>query len=1025
MKLEKIQKKHEQEKQQALEELSKLRVSLQERETKLTKDFNAKFESLKQNAEGMNAKFQEKILQFETANQNLRKALQESTSSSSYSIDELKKKYDSEIRETVKTANEKYQNMLIEQLSMQESTKKDYEIRIAQLMKELNDKYSTDLNKELGQLRATLNAEKQELILNNRHELEQKLLDQKSEFSQKMDALMKDLKHRSLQLEELRQSSSDKILQLENELQVLKKMSLDEKGGSELQLSLLKAENDKRQELIASLTSTIKTRDEEMASMKLLLDEKNRKLISMEEDFLALNQKYARNLKELENLKFQLSQEKQSVDGELRKQILQNEDANKQIAALKDSLNKLQSESEMLTKSSKEIQSKLQEDIELLKSQKILLEKKLQEMNASNANSTSQQLNEINILKQKMRDIEENHENEKNQLLKANLMQLQSLTSRYEEEMTVLHQSQKVELNQHQKREESLLKDIQRQQEMYEAKLKNMEADSSSKIQQLSQSTEEEKMQLNNKILSLQEENTKLANSHESEKLIMKNDYNKLENKYKAVMKDLETKKYEMERHESITTSLKQQIEQLREELKVSQKQYANSLNTSIVKLESEWSQKFQSEIDRLNAEKMEEINDLMKKFELEKSFILKQSELEINEIKLLLQKEVNNFENDRRQQEIQYESLQIALKQEKSARLQEVQDLQTQFQKKLQHQEETHQSALNISKKDLQIQHEQTILNLKENHRSELSVKDEQFHQQQLKHKQDLADLRTSLTDEKYFEVKKSHDDCEKLMIEKYEKILTALNEKFEKEKAVLLGDITTRTQMYEEVKQQKATAEQTHLQEINRYERTLQDERNERQRREEKFVIEKDSMQREHQLGIRKEKEEYERKIVGILSRHEEDIKLLQDETQQTRQNYEDKIRQILKEYAILQDKYQNRESRPEDILRIKSLEEEIIEKTDLVNKIKEEMNYFKREMLNREDNYNQKFNRQPNVGVMQVIKPKEVVEPPTFGRGKATTMHVINPNGGNLSMPGVGNMNVSSGGPPGSSKVSKSTK
>lgn len=1024
MKVEKLQKKHEQEKQQALDELNKLRTSFQERELKLTKDFNLKFETLKQNVEGMNSNFQEKILQFEAANQNLRKALQDSTSSSSLSMDELKKKYESEICETVKASNEKYQKMLIEQLSQQESIKKDYENRLAQLSKELHDKHATDLNKELGQLRATLNAEKQELILNHKHELEQKLLDQKSEFSQKMDIVMKDLKHRSLQLDELRQTSTDKILQLESELQALKKASFDEKGGNELQLSLLRAENEKRQELIGSLTSTIKTREEELATMKLLLDEKNRKLVSIEEELKALNQKYVKCVNELENLKAQLSHEKQSLDDELRKRVLQQEDASKQIVELKDMLKKLQSESDVFAKNSKEIQAKLQEDIESLKSQKLSLEKKLLELNASSANSTSQQMNEINLLKQKMRDIEESYENEKNQLLKANLVQLQSLTSRYEEEKTVLQQSHKVELSQHQKREESLLKDIQHQQEMYEAKLKNMEVDTSNKIQQLIQSAEEEKAQFTNRILSLQEENTRLVNSHESEKLIMKNDYSKLENKYKAVMKDLETKKYEMERHESITTSLKQQIEQLREELKVSQKQYANSLNTSIVKLESEWSQKLQSEIDRLNAEKLQELNDLMKKFEDEKSFILKQSELEINEIKLLLQKEVNNFENDRRQQEILYESLQIALKQEKSARLQEVQELQSQFQKKFQNQEDAHISTLNSNKRDLQSQHEQTILNLKETHRGELALKDEQIQQQGLKHEKDLADMRTFMINEKLVEVKKSHDDCEKLMVEKYEKILAALNEKFEKEKAVLLGDIMTRTQMYEEEKQQKANAEHIHQQEISRYERTLQDERNERQRREEKFVIEKDSMLREHQLGIRKEKEEYERKIVGILSRHEEDVKVLQDEAQQTRQNYEDKIRQILKEYAVLQDKYQNRESRPEDILRIKSLEEEIIEKTDLVNRIKEEMNYFKREMLNREENYNQKFNRQPNVGVMQVIKPKEAVEPPSFGRGKATTMHVINPNGGNLSMPGIGTMNVSSG-PPGSTKLSKSTK
>jgi hypothetical protein len=38
---------------------------------------------------------------------------------------------------------------------------------------------------------------------------------------------------------------------------------------------------------------------------------------------------------------------------------------------------------------------------------------------------------------------------------------------------------------------------------------------------------------------------------------------------------------------------------------------------------------------------------------------------------------------------------------------------------------------------------------------------------------------------------------------------------------------------------------------------------------------------------------------------------------------------------------------------------------------------MMHFKREMLNREENYNKKFNRSPTVGVMQVIKPKNASE------------------------------------------------
>merc|ERR1711871_375807 len=79
------------------------------------------------------------------------------------------------------------------------------------------------------------------------------------------------------------------------------------------------------------------------------------------------------------------------------------------------------------------------------------------------------------------------------------------------------------------------------------------------------------------------------------------------------------------------------------------------------------------------------------------------------------------------------------------------------------------------------------------------------------------------------------------------------------------------------------------------------------------------------------------------------------------------------LMKQLSELNEKYLNRESRPEDIERIRALEQEMIDKDHLVKKTKDEMMYFKREMLNREENYNAKFGAQPNVGVMNVLPTK----------------------------------------------------
>lgn len=69
------------------------------------------------------------------------------------------------------------------------------------------------------------------------------------------------------------------------------------------------------------------------------------------------------------------------------------------------------------------------------------------------------------------------------------------------------------------------------------------------------------------------------------------------------------------------------------------------------------------------------------------------------------------------------------------------------------------------------------------------------------------------------------------------------------------------------------------------------------------------------------------------------------------------------------LVTDRYENRPSREEDVRRIRKLEANAIESRNAEVRAREEMAFFKRELLNREENYNKKFNANPVVGVMQV--------------------------------------------------------
>lgn len=73
----------------------------------------------------------------------------------------------------------------------------------------------------------------------------------------------------------------------------------------------------------------------------------------------------------------------------------------------------------------------------------------------------------------------------------------------------------------------------------------------------------------------------------------------------------------------------------------------------------------------------------------------------------------------------------------------------------------------------------------------------------------------------------------------------------------------------------------------------------------------------------------------------------------------------------YAELEDKYQNRESRPEDLEKIAELDHKIQNQQFELERVNADLQFVKRELLNREENFNRRFNNIPRVGVMNNLK------------------------------------------------------
>ncbi|XP_013886726.1 protein FAM184A [Austrofundulus limnaeus] len=73
--------------------------------------------------------------------------------------------------------------------------------------------------------------------------------------------------------------------------------------------------------------------------------------------------------------------------------------------------------------------------------------------------------------------------------------------------------------------------------------------------------------------------------------------------------------------------------------------------------------------------------------------------------------------------------------------------------------------------------------------------------------------------------------------------------------------------------------------------------------------------------------------------------------------------------------EEKFRNRESRPEDLQVIAELKDMVAEREALVKKLVDDKKFYQLELVNRETNFNKVFNTSPNVGVINpLIKQKK---------------------------------------------------
>uniref|UniRef100_A0A8C7E0S2 Family with sequence similarity 184 member A n=1 Tax=Oncorhynchus kisutch TaxID=8019 RepID=A0A8C7E0S2_ONCKI len=126
-----------------------------------------------------------------------------------------------------------------------------------------------------------------------------------------------------------------------------------------------------------------------------------------------------------------------------------------------------------------------------------------------------------------------------------------------------------------------------------------------------------------------------------------------------------------------------------------------------------------------------------------------------------------------------------------------------------------------------------------------------------------------------------------------------------------------------------------------------------------------------RAHEQDLSKK---HEREMAEMNAMHNRETQNMLCDFNKAQELLKDKISALQVLLEGTEDKFRNRESRPEDLQVIAELKEMVTERESLVKKLVDDKKFYQLELVNRETNFNKVFNTSPNVGVINpLIKQK----------------------------------------------------
>lgn len=987
VKVEKLVKKHEAERAAAQAELQAFKARQGEREQKLTADYQTKYEALRKEVEAVGKRFAERL----------------------QALDGGDRRHEQELAELVRAGNERYQAMLVEQLAHAEALKRDLTAKAEAALREQRAKAEAELreqvqrmqaeaDKELGQTRARMAAEKAEAVLALKHEAEQKAAEAKAEHDQRMERLLADLRAKAEALDALKASSAASIQALEDSLRALRLTVSQEVGGAAARAEGIAAELAAAQAELRATAAKVIARDEQIAAMQARLTEKSAALAKAEADVAALSKACEQAKAAQVELAAQLTTS-QKETASLREEF--NHTAMLLLTARED----LKKGAAALSRAETEAEgriNKLQAELEELRA----LAKDLKAAAAGANQAAGAELQALRARADRADEARATAEAEHSAAMAALRARLQAEADALSARMSAAADSALA-------REEALRAEAASRIREHAEQINALSLEHMQRMDAAVATYTAEAEALRGAVSEAELAMQACAEQAEQDKAALRNELAKLDSKHKALVKEMEARRKEGERAESMTAGLKNQIEALRDELKSAQRAFREKMDISTAKLEADWAARLEAELARAAEDKATSLEVLRTAQATETAALLAAHDEEVRTLKLLLQKEAGDSALQLSRAERAREQAEAALLAEKAARTSQVAELTEHYTSAARTSEEAHRSEVERVRRECKSQAEGREGSLLSAHEAELARWRSKVEEETVAAAERLAAALHSAAVEAEGVLRGALDEQARHLATERRTALDTQAAAHAAEVSGLQGQHDRERSSWEEKLRAKADALDAAQAELRGASATINAERTERQRREEAFSMERDKLLRVHTEDLRKEKESAERRLLEVMQRADGDIKILQAEHSSMRGKYEERMKELKREYQLLEDRWRNRESRPEDLQRIEQLTVESADKDEAVARAQAELATIKREMLNREENYNQKFGRSVNVGVMQVVKPKDEAPPVPvgpMGKAKPTAMRVI-PQAGSGAM-GMGGMGVGGG-------------